>query len=172
MSSAIDIRLLGPLEVEHAGARIRLDGIKQRRLFVLLALRAPEAVSSDELLEALWGDEVPASAVHALHKQVSRLRLHLGEGSPLRHRPAGYALEIDPSAIDSRRFERLLDRARAELDRNEPSQAAADLREALALWRSRSGSRLTWHAAATRTWWANWARWSPSTRSASACARS
>ena len=135
MSSAIEIRLLGPLEVEHAGERIRLDGIKQRRLFVLLALRAPEAVSSDELLEALWGDEVPASAVHALHKQVSRLRLHLGEGSPLRHRPAGYALEIDPSAIDSRRFEQLLDRARVELDRNEPSQAAADLREALALWR-------------------------------------
>ena len=77
------------MEVEHAGARIRLDGIKQRRLFVLLALRAPEAVSSDELLEALWGGESPASAVHALHKQVSRLRLHLGEGSPLRHRPGG-----------------------------------------------------------------------------------
>ena len=73
--------------------------------------------------------------MQALHKQVSRLRLRLGEGAPLRHRPAGYALEIDPSAIDSRRFEQLLDRARVELGRNEPSHAAADLRAALALWR-------------------------------------
>jgi predicted ATPase/DNA-binding SARP family transcriptional activator len=132
---AIEIRLLGPLEVEQSGERIQLEGVKQRRLFVLLALRAPEPVSSDDLVEALWGGEVPASAVQALQKQISRLRRQLGEGSPLRHRPAGYALEIDPCAIDSHRFEQILDRARAELARDEPAPAAADLREALALWR-------------------------------------
>jgi predicted ATPase/DNA-binding SARP family transcriptional activator len=133
--SAIEIRLLGPLEVEQSGERVQLEGAKQRILFVLLALRAPEAVSSDELVEALWGDQVPASAVQALHQQISRLRRQLGEGSPLRHQQAGYALEIDPGAIDSHRFEQLLGRARVALGRDEPGPAAADLREALALWR-------------------------------------
>ena len=59
MSSDIDVRLLGPLEVEVSGKLVRFDGVKQRRLFVVLALRAPGAVSVDELLEALWGDELP-----------------------------------------------------------------------------------------------------------------
>lgn len=135
MGSAIEIRLLGPVEIEQSGERIQLEGSKQRTLFVLLALRAPEAVSGDELLDALWGDDAPAGAVQALQKQVSRLRRQLGEGLAVRHRPAGYALELDPLAIDSHRFEQLLDRARAALVRDEPAPAAADLREALALWR-------------------------------------
>jgi predicted ATPase/DNA-binding SARP family transcriptional activator len=135
LTSEIDVRLLGPLEVEVSGERVRFEGVKQRRLFVLLALRAPETVSAEELLEALWGDELPARAVPALQKQISRLRRRLGDGSPVRHRPAGYALEIDPRAIDSRRFEDLLDRARVALGREQPERAAADLRTALALWR-------------------------------------
>ena len=135
MRSGIEIRLLGPLEVEQSGERIQLEGAKQRRLFVLLALRAPETVSSDELVEALWGDQMPATAIQALHQQISRLRRQLGEGSPLRHQAAGYALKIDPVAIDSHRFALLLDSARVELAADEPAAAAADLREALALWR-------------------------------------
>jgi putative hemolysin len=60
----------------------------------------------------LWGDEFPAGTVAALQKQISRLRRRLGEGSAVRHRAAGYALEIDPLAIDARRFEELVQRAR------------------------------------------------------------
>jgi DNA-binding SARP family transcriptional activator len=47
VSSEIVVRLLGPLEVEVSGRRVRFDGVKQRRLFAVLALRAPEAVSAD-----------------------------------------------------------------------------------------------------------------------------
>jgi predicted ATPase/DNA-binding SARP family transcriptional activator len=131
----IEVKLLGPLEVEVSGEPIRFDGVKQRTLFAVLALHAPEPVSADALLEALWGGEQPSSAVQALQKNISRLRHRLGEGAPVHHRASGYALEIDPEAIDSRRFEELLKRARLALGREEPSQAAADLREALALWR-------------------------------------
>ena len=53
----MDVRLLGHLEVEVSGERVRFDGAKQRRLFGMLALRAPEAVSVDELVEALWSEE-------------------------------------------------------------------------------------------------------------------
>jgi predicted ATPase/DNA-binding SARP family transcriptional activator len=135
VSSEIDVRLLGPLEVEVAGDLVRFEGVKQRRLFVVLALRAPEVVSVDELLEVMWGDQLPGGAVTALQKQISRLRHRLGDGSALVHRAAGYALEIDPQAIDARRFEALVDGARLARRRNDPEGAAADLRTALALWR-------------------------------------
>jgi predicted ATPase/DNA-binding SARP family transcriptional activator len=135
VSSGIDVRLLGPLEVELPGGRIQFEGTKQRRLFVLLALRAPDAVSAEDLLEALWADDPHAGTVQALQKQISRLRRRLGDELPVRHRPSGYALEIDSQAIDARRFEALLDRARIALRREDPERAAADLRAALVLWR-------------------------------------
>ena len=199
MSSEVDVRLLGPLEVELSGEAVRFEGVKQRRLFVLLALRAPAAVSAEELLEALWRDELPAGGVQALQKQVSRLRRRLGERVPLRHRPSGYALEIQPSVVDARRFEDLLDRARVALGREDPDGAASDLRKALALWRGEALAdhrldefaqreiarleelrmeaieerwQLTWPAAATRTSSVSSACWSPSTRCASVCAGS
>lgn len=132
----MDVRLLGHLEVEVAGERVRFEGVKQRRLFAMLALRAPEAVSADELVEALWGEEPPAGAGHALQKQISRLRRRLGDGGAhVRHRPPGYVLDIDAQAIDSRRFEELLRGARVALGRDDPDGAAADLQTALALWR-------------------------------------
>jgi predicted ATPase/DNA-binding SARP family transcriptional activator len=133
--SEIDVRVLGPLEVEISGEAVRFEGVKQRRLFVLLALRAPEAVSSDELLETLWGDDLPAGATQALQKQISRLRRRVGEGAPVRYTAAGYALEIDPPAVDARRFEDLLERGRVALGREDPERAANELRAALALWR-------------------------------------
>ena len=136
MDSKIQVRLLGHLEVEVSGDRVQFEGVKQRRLFAVLALRAPKAVSADELVEALWGDEPPAGAGQALQKQVSRLRRRLGDGGSLvLHRPPGYALDIDPERVDSRRFEELLRRARLDLGRDDPQRAAADLQTALALWR-------------------------------------
>jgi predicted ATPase/DNA-binding SARP family transcriptional activator len=132
----MDIRLLGHLEVEVSGALVHFEGAKQRRLFAMLALRAPDAVSGDELVEALWGREPPAGAVQALQKHISRLRQRLGDaGALVRHRPPGYALDIDPDAIDSHRFEELLRRARVALGQDDPERAAADLQTALSLWR-------------------------------------
>jgi predicted ATPase/DNA-binding SARP family transcriptional activator len=117
MRSDVDIRLLGPLRV----AGVEFEGAKQRRLFVALALRAPEPVSVDELVQAVWGDEAPDGREQALQKQVSRLRARLGDRFPVRRRASGYALEIDRAAIDSRRFETLL--------------AGHDFEAALELWR-------------------------------------
>src|SRR5919108_765187 len=112
----MDVRLLGHLELEVSGEPVQFEGVKQRRLFAVLALRAPEAVSADELVEALWGDEPPTGAGPALQKQISRLRRRLGDGGSLvRHRPPGYALDVEPLAIDFRCFEELLRRPRVAL---------------------------------------------------------
>jgi Transcriptional regulatory protein, C terminal/Bacterial transcriptional activator domain len=129
MGSEIEVRLLGPVAV----AGVEFEGAKQRRLFVALALRAPEAVSDDALVEAIWHDDVPDGREQALQKQVSRLRARLGERLPVRRHAAGYALEIDREAIDSRRFEAQLEAVRA--DRADPAGAAGRLAAALALWR-------------------------------------
>jgi predicted ATPase/DNA-binding SARP family transcriptional activator len=132
----MEVRLLGHLEVEVSGESVKFEGVKQRRLFAVLALRAPESVSADELVEALWGEEPPAGAGPALQKQISRLRRRLGDdGSLVRHQPPGYALHIEPQAVDSRRFEELLRGARVALGQDDPERAAAELQTALALWR-------------------------------------
>ena len=93
-------------------------------------------MSADELVEALWAGQPPRAAEQALQKQISRLRGRLGgAGSLVRHRPPGYALDVDPRVIDFRRFEELLRGARLALARDDPDRAAIDLRTALALWR-------------------------------------
>jgi predicted ATPase/DNA-binding SARP family transcriptional activator len=130
------VRLLGHLEVEVSGQCVQFEGVKQRRLFAMLALRAPDAVSADELVEALWVEDPPAGVGQALQKQISRLRQRLDHGGSLvLHRPPGYALDIDPMAVDSKHFEELLRRARLALVREDPERAAADLHTALGLWR-------------------------------------
>jgi predicted ATPase len=134
MSAQIDVLLLGPLEVRVSGEPIELTA-SQRRLLAVLALRAPEAVAPDRLAQALWGDQPPAGSPRPLQREISSLRRRFGEPCPLRHGPSGYALEIDPQAIDSHRFEDLVQRARFEIQHDHPDRAAADLEAALALWR-------------------------------------
>ena len=125
---------MGPLVVRVGKGVVEFEGAKQRALFTALALRVPEQVSLDELVEALWADHPPGDGVQALQKQVSRLRRRLGPAVPLRHGAAGYVLDIDAEAIDARRFERLLQRARGALAHGDPQSARDDLASALGLW--------------------------------------
>jgi DNA-binding SARP family transcriptional activator len=112
------------------GRLLPLGGEKQRALLALLALRANEVVAREWLLEELWGDDPPATAVKALQVYVSRLRKVLPSRSLLT-RPPGYVLEIDAEQVDAHRLERLV----AEAGKADPAQASALLRRALALWR-------------------------------------
>src|SRR4029077_7624911 len=64
----------------------------------------------------------------------SRLRILIGDDLPLVARPPGYILEVDPQAIDSVRFEQLLEEARDALG-IDPARASARASDALALWR-------------------------------------
>ncbi|MBV9366273.1 MAG: winged helix-turn-helix domain-containing protein [Solirubrobacterales bacterium] len=135
----LEVRLLGPLEVEDSSGFLRFEGSKQRRLFAVLALRAPEAVSADELIEALWGERSPPGALQALQKQISRLRQRLSSHRvSLSHQAAGYSLDVASNVVDCRRFEDLLRGARVALGRDDPHSAVADLQTALALWRGKA----------------------------------
>ena len=82
----MDFRILGPLEVRDGDRRLALGGARQRALLALLLAHANEVVSSDRLIDELWGDEPPESK--ALQVAVSRLRKVLGPDVP-GHVPAG-----------------------------------------------------------------------------------
>jgi predicted ATPase/DNA-binding SARP family transcriptional activator len=128
----VQFRILGPLEVLDGESVVPLAGAKLRALLALLLLSANEAVSSDRLLEALWGERRPESGTKALHVRVSQLRKALGPaGSLVLTRAPGYLLALEGEQLDLSRFERLV----AEADQADPALAAAKLREGLALWR-------------------------------------
>ena len=75
----MEIRLLGPVEVDHRGTPLHLGGPKQRAVLALLALNANATVSVDRLIEGLWGERQPATAAKMVQLYVSQLRKLLGE---------------------------------------------------------------------------------------------
>ena len=115
-----EFRILGPLEVLADGRPLELGGHKQRAMLAVLVLEANRVVSSDHLIEALWEDEAPDTAMKALQVYVSQLRKLFGK-ERLQTRAPGYLLRVEPDELDLGRFRRLQEDGR--------------MREALALWR-------------------------------------
>ena len=131
---AVEFGILGPLEASSRGLPLELGAGKQRALLVLLLLRAGEVVSTDRLIDALWGERPPPSAVNSVHIYVSQLRKALGNGRLQTH-GRGYLLALEPEQLDLGRFERLLGDGRELLASGEADRAAEALRAALGLWR-------------------------------------
>jgi DNA-binding SARP family transcriptional activator len=93
-----DFRILGPLEVLDEGQAVALGGRKQR---ALLLLHANETLTTDRLIDALWGDTLPNAAAKTVQMHVSRLRKALtahAAGGLIATRERGYELELDPKA--------------------------------------------------------------------------
>src|SRR5262245_58083951 len=122
--------LLGPLEVRSCDGPLPLGATKQRAVLALLLLNANRIVARDRLIDGLWGEEAPESAVKSVQLYVWRLRKLLPEGTIVTRAP-GYLLDVEPEAVDLGRFERLADDARTA----EAGRASELLREALGLWR-------------------------------------
>ena len=130
LQTACEFRILGPLEVEARPARSSCGGLKQRAVLALLLLDAGHVVSTDRLVDALWGERRRATAATSLQNYVSQLRKLLG-AETLVTRPPGLRPPRRPRADRSRP----LRAARAEARGSRPEQRAAALREALELWR-------------------------------------
>lgn len=129
----MQLRILGPLEVVEDDHTLDLGAHKQQVLLGVLALRPREVVSTARLIDELWGESPPASAAKAVQGYVSGLRKALG-GEAIVTKAGGYLVSLDPEAVDAERFDQLVAAGRECLARD-PGQAAATLREALALWR-------------------------------------
>ena len=127
----MEFRILGPLEVVHQDRPLALGGARQRALLALLLTRANEVVSTDRLIDELWGERAPKTASNALQYHVSRLRKLLAPSHAIATQEPGYLIRVGPHELDLLRFERLVEEAQ----RSSPEGAARLCREALALWR-------------------------------------
>jgi DNA-binding SARP family transcriptional activator/ABC-type transport system substrate-binding protein len=136
--SALQFRILGPLQVLDEGRLLPLGGAKQRSALAMLLLGRNQVVSRDQLIDGLWGTSPPPSAGPSLETYVSRLRRVLpgdGDHARLVTQPPGYRLRVEAGELDLERFETLLEQARTARAAGDFERARTALREALSLFR-------------------------------------
>ena len=132
MTDPLEIRLLGPFEVEAGGRPAEVSGSKRRGLLALLALHSGRVVDVEELIDVLWGEELPAAPRNAVQHHVARLRAALGPESIIASAD-GYALH--GASVDALRFEELLREARFALREGDIRAGADAVSRALEMWR-------------------------------------
>ncbi len=137
MGAALEFGILGPLQVRvDGGAPAALGGPRQRALLAALIVAPNEVVSTDLLVDQLWGEHPPPTATHTVRVFVSRLRRALASGSArLETKPPGYLIRVEPDEVDASRCEALYSQGRSALTAGDPETGARVLGEALALWR-------------------------------------
>src|SRR3954447_23952664 len=131
----MEFLILGPLEVRSEQGPLPLGRAKPRAVLAVLLVHANESVSAERLALALWGEDAPAGAVKTVQVHVSRLRKALGDPEIVVTTSAGYRLRVRPGELDAENFERLVEDGRRAFADGQYEQAAAVLRQALALWR-------------------------------------
>nr|WP_319712429.1 BTAD domain-containing putative transcriptional regulator [Nonomuraea angiospora] len=121
--------VLGPLEVRAEDGRpVPVAEPKVRALLADLLANGGGPVSVDRLIDDLWGAAPGRNPVGTLQARVSQLRRALGDPGLVVHGPAGYRLAAHD--CDARRFRSLVERRSPD-----PRTRAAELEQALALWR-------------------------------------
>src|SRR6266542_3457882 len=135
--------MLGPLEARRAGRPLRLGSIKHRMLLAKLLLHANQVISTDELIDTVWGEQPPPTVRQSLQNHVAALRRVIeqagtpaGQPRTLLTRDPGYLLQVDPDQIDLHRFRRMVDQGRAAL---EGGPALADVVAAGVSWPELAG---------------------------------
>ncbi len=127
-------RILGPVRVRSAAGWVPVSAEQQRLLLAVLLAEVGRAVSTDRLVDAVWGDRPPRRAVNTVQAYVMRLRQMLGDGT-LVTRGRGYELVAAHGDVDATVFEHLVAAGRRERDAGRLEPAASRLAKALALWR-------------------------------------
>jgi DNA-binding SARP family transcriptional activator/tetratricopeptide (TPR) repeat protein/DNA-binding XRE family transcriptional regulator len=134
--------VLGRLVLRIDGAAVDLGSVRQRALLGLLAMSAGAPVSSDELVDAVWGAHPPATASQLIQNRVSRLRRRLEPACPsgrttwaLVATSGGYQLMVGEDQLDLLTFRALVADARRARDHGDLPTALAAFRAAADLWR-------------------------------------
>lgn len=130
----MQFRILGPIQALLDDEPAALGAPKQRGLLALLLVNRRRVVTAEQLIDGLWGEAPPASAVQSLQVYVHGLRRALG-ADRIETAGRGYRVVVGDEELDLDRFERTLERGRAALEAGRADDAADDLRDALAVWR-------------------------------------
>lgn len=131
----MQVAILGPIEVRDGDRVVPVAGTRLRRLLLRLTVDVGRVVSAQELVDAIWGEELPSDVTGALQTLVSRLRRTLGDPALVEQVVGGYRLTLDRSAVDVHQFSALAGEGQRALSGNDAQGAAANLRAALGLWR-------------------------------------
>src|SRR3954469_14091884 len=130
----MEFRVLGSLEVSSADGPREVHGRKELWVLAYLLAHAGRAVSAEEIVTAVWGEDAPPSAGKSLQVRISHLRHDLqGDDAEIVGDGGGYRLAVDREQIDAHRFERLV----AEAARRPPADGLALYDRALGLVRGR-----------------------------------
>lgn len=151
------ITVLGPLTASRGGALVDLGGAKQRAVLALLALSVNQPVGRATIIDAVWGENAPRSAVNLVQTYIGRLRRALTPpGAPgratLLSSPGGYRLQLADDQVDLAEFRSLVGQARRLRAAGDTAGACDRYARALALWRGQPVSDveiLRGHAAVT-----------------------
>ncbi|HEV2784568.1 MAG TPA: tetratricopeptide repeat protein [Actinophytocola sp.] len=136
----MEFRLFGGVQLECAGQLLDVGSPRQQAVLAALAVDVGRPVAIETLIDRVWGDTPPVEARNVLYSHLSRIRQLLRHATGLSdavaridRRSAGYVLDVDPDAVDLRRFTRLAEQG-TNL-RNADEDRASALTEALILWR-------------------------------------
>jgi DNA-binding SARP family transcriptional activator len=142
----IRLQVLGPLRVWCDGVEVDAGPRQQAYLLALLLARVGRPVSTSELTDLIWDDEVPSSALNVIQKYVGALRRLLepavparAHGSYLHRRTDAYLFTAPPGTLDLVTFRELVETAKEALAQQRLEVALDRYVESLGLWRGRAG---------------------------------
>ncbi|MYS24338.1 DNA-binding transcriptional activator of the SARP family [Streptomyces sp. DvalAA-14] len=125
--------VLGPVRAWRGDEPIGTGAPQQRALLAALLLRGGRTATASELLDAVWGENPPNTALAALRSYAFRLRKALGPKALITD-SGGYALHVATDALDSAVVERLAAEADRQRAAGDPAQARELLGAALEQW--------------------------------------
>lgn len=140
---AVDLRVLGPLELHVDGAQLPLPGGKPRALLAVLAVNRNRVVAADSIADAIWDSAPPAAYLASLQVFMSTLRRTLRQSAAdgqvrITTQPPGYRLTLDDSLIDIGRFGRATVAGNELFRSRRYAEAAEQFRAALGEWSGRA----------------------------------
>jgi DNA-binding SARP family transcriptional activator len=134
----VKFRILGPLEITAGTERLELGGSRQQIVVATLLINANRFVTTDRLLEAIYGEDPPSTSRAQVQISISSLRRQLASRSSdeiISTHGRGYVIRVASGDLDSEQFQELAAAARAARDVGRYDQAVACYRDALRLWR-------------------------------------
>ncbi|MGB8362664.1 MAG: BTAD domain-containing putative transcriptional regulator, partial [Acidimicrobiia bacterium] len=138
MGRELQFQLLGHLGVRRGAEDVEVGSPKQKAVLAVLLLHANEIVSTDRIIDSVWGASAPRTADHSVQIYVSELRKSLSNGASgadlIETRPPGYVINVPPDSVDSLRFERLVREGLAAVRSGNSARGRARLEQAVKAW--------------------------------------
>ncbi len=140
--SDVRFSILGPARAWRGNAELDLGPPTRQALLALLLAAGGQPVTMSAIIDVLWGEDAPNSAVNLVHRHVGALRRlaepglpHRATGSVILPGSGGYRMIVDADTLDLLRFRRLSEHAVRAAEAGNPTQATELFAEAMALWR-------------------------------------